>query len=1284
MFEASKIEFVAGLPPAKALKSGERGAVDIKNKGDGIAIEVFLSKKADITTVQHELAHAYYRMIRELAAKGTESAVKELAAINEWTGAQGEPTTEQEEMLAEGFEKYLSEGKSPSYAMASVFMAIRQWAMGVYQRLLRQNVKLDDNIRRAFDRMLATESEMQAFQDMVGQNILPAKAEDIGITQAEYDRLVAAQNKTKSKTWTAVRALMNKARSAGIDAAIKAEVAFQTERYGKEYDELPQSKALAKIKTDKEFGKLDIKLVNAIIKANPELEPVLLSLRRGTRKKGMIPDDIAKSFGFDDAVSMFKAMIETANKDAWVANKVESHMRERSELLGSKSSEMKSELDDMLADMSMEEAIERFEILTKGVKAPQYPSYVKIAKSEAARFVAKTQYKDIDPKRWLTAAGKMSREALSAMSNGRRDTAAKKERKRILFLAIYQEQRKAQQLMRGFNSYAVVSKKPANLAKLGKAERFAESIGYPDWKFREMVEILLWRLGYMKPQRAPTIDLISSLEKMNGVLLGANDIEAVSTGLRAANGNPGALTVEQLIQVDAVLRDLRETASRVNRVRLAEQENTLEEVAETITKDMKLRRDAPPFDDKTLSGKLRLQWQGSMARSQQPLTLLRKLGSTGARIEKALVDAFVEESKLTEEINATITPAAEALADKLQGTRGQKLKDLAGVPLSPQRRAVVQDAMWMVMVAQNMLNESNISRLETNENWNRERVRLWLYRNLTQEMHDFLVAMSKANNMMRDKVDAVHKRLSGSPMRLVEPAPLITRFGEIPGSYFPIVYDPLETTTETDPERQQFRKGAISVPHPFTNNRASSVKGQRLLFSPQAIARSFLTRIRFVSSAELVSETNKILSHPLVAAAIREKMTEAEYQNLVGEKGWLHSYSNPNADRLAEIDSNLEILGSLGAAFTSSVVGNSLRLMRGDFISPITYALRSQGKLPLDEIITMTLNPATYVAMGQAHTEAMEESALVRERNKMSDRRLRQIIDEIDASGFEVASRKGEEKAMWLQDISDRNATTIVYTVARDKALRDGMTQEEAVRYAEEVMISVLPPLDISLKSRLLRDKTSRLLGAVMFQGWFNNFRAINARALDAALMEYRKLSVAGDVSGARFALMKDAAYMSMAFLNASLVVSLLQRDEPEDTGELSEWAKWSLKMGILFGSAMYAPIAGPIVTATAFAAYEAISGEKLSQTWAKEPPYIVVTKRVYDKVKTIGDSTEESILSVLYAASLLPPLRPIGTPLVQISTPGALEIPDAGTSARGLGELISDVDRLIIKGPEQ
>ena len=167
---------------------------------------IALLKNADASTFVHELGHFFLetntRIARDLTAKPAENlteqerqflsdvqttldwfGVKDLAV---WDAMSLNEQRENHEKWARGFEAYLYEGKAPSEELRGVFRRFRSWLKQVYQSLKNLNVELTDEVRSVFDRMFASDEQIQQTQYINGMDPLFDDAAQAGMDDAEY------------------------------------------------------------------------------------------------------------------------------------------------------------------------------------------------------------------------------------------------------------------------------------------------------------------------------------------------------------------------------------------------------------------------------------------------------------------------------------------------------------------------------------------------------------------------------------------------------------------------------------------------------------------------------------------------------------------------------------------------------------------------------------------------------------------------------------------------------------------------------------------------------------------------------------------------------------------------------------------------------------------------------------------------------------------------------------------------------------------------------------------
>ena len=129
------------------------------NEGEGNYV-VDLFRTANLSTLAHEMWHVYFLEMQRAVENGlAEESMQKGAYVGAKPGVRW--TVEQHEKLARAWESYLSEGMAPSSVLEEVFAKFRQWLTKIYREISRLNVELNDEVRGVFDRMLATDAEIE-------------------------------------------------------------------------------------------------------------------------------------------------------------------------------------------------------------------------------------------------------------------------------------------------------------------------------------------------------------------------------------------------------------------------------------------------------------------------------------------------------------------------------------------------------------------------------------------------------------------------------------------------------------------------------------------------------------------------------------------------------------------------------------------------------------------------------------------------------------------------------------------------------------------------------------------------------------------------------------------------------------------------------------------------------------------------------------------------------------------------------------------------------------------
>lgn len=161
------------------------------------SMTISLLEGADLSTFHHEMAHFYLEVLANIASQPNApvAIVNDMMELLKWFGVKDLPTWNamslnekraSHEKFAEHYEQYLFEGKSPNPEMQTLFRRFASWMKNVYQSLqafmLSHNSNLTPEVRGVYDRMLATEAQID--QAEAARNYAPLfkSAEQAGMT----------------------------------------------------------------------------------------------------------------------------------------------------------------------------------------------------------------------------------------------------------------------------------------------------------------------------------------------------------------------------------------------------------------------------------------------------------------------------------------------------------------------------------------------------------------------------------------------------------------------------------------------------------------------------------------------------------------------------------------------------------------------------------------------------------------------------------------------------------------------------------------------------------------------------------------------------------------------------------------------------------------------------------------------------------------------------------------------------------------------------------------------
>jgi hypothetical protein len=323
-----------------------RGRIKLNRSTGFKAIELFQHK--DMSTLLHESGHLWLdELIEDGTTKGVnEQVTKDLDTMLEMfeldvrakDGAEAirrAITTEHHEKFARSVEAYFMQGKAPTDSLRRIFSKFKIWLIAIYKDLGALNAFVHDDVKQVFDRMIATQEEIDRTEaENMAMPMFPTP-ENYGLTgkKAEAYRQAVDDAREAAEKEVQVKAMEDylrekeqwwKEEKAAIASEIEADLnqkrgyrVLSILQKGVLPDGSPAPEGLGELKLNKKdldvFGKDFHK-----------------SLPKGiTSKDGMNHELVAEAFGYSSAQDMISELGAIQPKNKAVAQQAEAKMREK-------------------------------------------------------------------------------------------------------------------------------------------------------------------------------------------------------------------------------------------------------------------------------------------------------------------------------------------------------------------------------------------------------------------------------------------------------------------------------------------------------------------------------------------------------------------------------------------------------------------------------------------------------------------------------------------------------------------------------------------------------------------------------------------------------------------------------------------------------------------------------------------------------------------------------------------------------------------------------------------
>lgn len=846
------------------------GLADESLRADYDTLQAWLGALDDDAALKAE----YNRSMKQtVAAYGK----REFDALPDWMKEDARNRAKQE-MFARGFEQYLREGKAPARSLESAFTRFRKWLLNIYRKALQLNVELTDDVRGVFDRLLATDAEMNA---RAVENGL------VDLTARELDALGL-----KGADRIAVSGLMKSA----VDAAAERMRADRDRRRDEqlktwareaktEVESLPvyaarrdmQKTGLDKDAVRRNYGD---RLVGEVLHALPG------SLRN---KGGADPELFALEHGFEDAGSMLLAVRDAARKGDMVR-----------ELIRKKQETWDAEFhpDDYL--LETEEAAKQIEMV--GRYAREAWEKTVVGKERPPRVAEQS------------VLARVVSEKLAGMEMGR---AMRTNTFRMAMRRALAAERRAivagdWQAVLDANFQARINMEFArqSLELTRGAERLQERIKSftgmkrADADARFLVGALAQRhgMGRLDPR------LVTEERR--------NPVDVLQTWLKGAeeDGYPlfleNAFTGSELFWKDMSVNDFRDVANGIGQIMTVERNRRklltarnkadLDAVAKEIGESVAAFRKASPVK--------------TVEKENPALKTLKGIHAVHTKIE-ALCLALDggKPGPMWEYVYRPITAAEDNQSVRFRGARDalQKLffnaysrKELFAMRRNREYVESVREKLTrenMIALALNMGNETNIKRVREGHEWTDAQIRDVLAR-LTRKDWEFVQGVWDYLETFRDESFRLQEDITGMRPQAVEATPLTvtTADGEtmtLRGGYYPIKYNSEKGFMAFQREQKEMDReffggnsySAAQTRQGHLKDRARKGTEEPLLLELSVVTDHVFNVIHDLSYRRAVLDVAKVIKHPVVRDAVRGAVGMEMYGEL---KPWLMDVAN--------------------------------------------------------------------------------------------------------------------------------------------------------------------------------------------------------------------------------------------------------------------------------------------------------------------------------------------------------------------------------------------------------
>lgn len=1183
-------------------------------RGTAGLYRVAFTENADRSSFLHEAAHVFLDVMGELAAResakpqlkrdyaavleaigfGTEeqrrAAMDEAAAIQLKAASERRELSDEErarvqeltaphEQFARWFEQYAFEGRAPSPRLRRAFHAFKEWMKRVYADISALGTPLNDEVRDIFDRMLASDAEIErARRDMGGE---PGPVPKDVLTKKErkrYEKLLR-QAKAQAKDRT--------------ERALLADRLREHEDWWRVAERKMRNQVRAEWKLRqpvrvRDFLRGILRHPDGTEVKGPRIRFDRAAVRRlvardvatqiPTSKSGVSPDEVAQMFGYADPRAMLEELAALPDREQWVRTEARRRMRDRHPDLARERDELAAVAQRNLHSKASAAALEmRLEGLRRlagpfAAGAAERNAPVGAIARAGRRIAERQRLGDLRKTTYLRGQKDAARRAARAEKAKDWITAARFTQIQLLNFYAHQHTLELRREMDVAKRYVGAKRKAAYLAQLAQASpsylvlwdavRAASGLGPPLEGGAQVVAEIGAALAELERRAAANASPLD---------FDPDDLRRLLSSRPAWDG----MTLAEARLARDALQNIRAMAVGELQVRLGERKEAVDSFAARLVAGMQHL----PFLGKERVIKGRRGQLGSTAdrivgfhgKLIDPELLFEVLGPAGKEIFQRYLDRKTFKHQLVARVLAPWVELTQKMPPELMATRHDIVPGLeTELPYPPDLNLDEQAPrtyLWLMMVALNAGNESNLERLTGGFGWTQEQVFAALDKHLTRAHWDFIQSIwDLFDKDLWPEIAAKEARKNGVAPTKIQAREITTRWGVYRGGYFPARYNPVAAAGEIGERQVEDSIAGLygvpgsyqraHVPHSFTKERAAQYRNVMLLdwsVVPSHIAQV----IHDVAFDEFVRDTGRIIFHPAVKAALYQRLGKERANDV---RDWLrHVATQQTVANLEGMKEFMQAQGWLRSRMVAAAIGHSLTVALADFTNAGVAA--SLGA-KLGGIHPVYGTRAWFAASPLAPTWskwrrfALERSAELKNRVALDDNEhLLKYLTRVgrDQSGWNQLMEDLSATNWFLFRQTDKMAATQIWLARFWQEVDAGVDEGLASTRADEAVRATLPGAEPSEKPALLRNPHSGVL-LVFFSYFAKLYNMLYGRIGGAGV---RAVTAAGrgEISYLRAGLqIAELAGKSLAMVTWVSIGDLFSGRGPEPDEDWQEW----------------------------------------------------------------------------------------------------------------------------------